>query len=125
MQSIKNNKKTLPLYKKKDSFFLPRYENAIIKNPVVDAKTLAKLYQWTTARSMNVVASTMLLHLDAPGWFDSLSWLDVGNQMKGGFQSYTEDFALYVASRKYLPSELRESLDEATYATLDRLNRLR
>ncbi|KAG6893622.1 hypothetical protein C0995_016516, partial [Termitomyces sp. Mi166 len=124
MQSIKNNK-TLPPHTKKDSLRLPIYEDSIIMNPVVDAKTLAKLYQSTTARSMNVVASTMLLHLDAPGWFDSLCWLDVGNQMKGGFQSYTEDFALYVSSRKYLPSELRESLDEATYATLDRLNRLR
>ncbi|KAG6907650.1 hypothetical protein DXG01_008100 [Tephrocybe rancida] len=123
LQSLKESNKAIPSRDKEDNFRPPGYRTLIPKYPVVDANSLAELYRRTTAASMSVVASTLLLHPDTPGWFLSANWNRVGSRNMNQLCAYTEDYSLKILSQQFLSKGLRESMDDITRAKLEDLRK--
>lgn len=89
--------------------------------PIVDAESLAKVYQATTGFHSSVVASTFLFHFRAPGWFTTLNWKAFDPPGMKDFYAFSEMYALQLCPLDGMLREVQESIDEETRLTLQRV----
>ncbi|KAG5651320.1 hypothetical protein H0H81_009093 [Sphagnurus paluster] len=92
LQSLEDKKSTLPARYMGDRFITSEYREP--DTSMADANTIAHAYLSKTARFAEVIASTLLLHVGAPGWYSSLLW--TRREHEGNQKAFCEDYGLEI-----------------------------
>ncbi|KAF8074526.1 hypothetical protein FPV67DRAFT_585531 [Lyophyllum atratum] len=90
---------------------------------LMDTISLARLYQGTTGSYSSVVASTLLFHPRAPGWYSALLWNAFYPIGMEEYYPFTGNYALQVSALDRLSPEVQQSMDEESLTILQRLHR--
>ncbi|GLB43199.1 hypothetical protein LshimejAT787_1301000 [Lyophyllum shimeji] len=118
-RSFKEKKIPLPVEHPRD--FFPSQAFRALHRPkisITDAESLARVYQEGTASHSSVVASTLLFHFRAPGWYTALSWKAVEPPGMEDFYPFCENYALQVRALDAVLPDVRKSMDQETRTTL-------
>jgi hypothetical protein len=101
--SLEHRKIRLPLYDTSDTFPTERFRAyRIFRKPIIDANSVAKAYQQTTARYCMDIASMMLLSPAASSWDTILNWIQTTMSELSDHPALEENYALNVM---YMPGE--------------------
>jgi hypothetical protein len=120
LHSFDERKIRLPSYGPMDAFPTERFRSSTASyRPIVDANSVARAYQETTASYCMSIASTMFLSPHASRWITILNWVRRTVAGPGNYRALEEDYALYFL---YMPGESihkEVSISPRTWDSLD------